>query len=236
MPFPSFRVAVLHPSDCKAAAAACLLFTGLSVASTAALAEGTGAAAPDAPLVAAEPAWEFEVAGYGYFIPDDDDYLQPTVTADRGWLHLEARYNYEDRDTASAWLGYNFGGAGEDVEWSFTPMLGAVAGNTDGVAPGYRGWVTWRRLEFSSEGEYLFDADDSDGNFAYTWSELGAVPRDWWRFGLVVQRTRVYDTDLAIQRGLYLGVSGGWWSLTAYVFNPDESADRVLVAGATARF
>lgn len=236
MPFPSFRVAVLHPSGCNAATAACLLFTGLTVVPTSALADGTVAAAPVEAARDGGSAWEVEVAGYGYFIPDDDDYLQPTVTANRGWLHLEARYNYEDRDTASAWLGYNFGGAGEDVEWSFTPMLGAVAGNTDGVAPGYRASVTWRRLEFSSEGEYLFDADDSGDNFAYTWSELGVVPRDWWRFGLVVQRTRAYATDLAIQRGLYLGFSGGWWSLTAYVFNPDESDDRVLVAGATARF
>lgn len=192
-----------------------------------------------APLVEAgipAPAWQFEVAGYGYFIPDDDDYLQPTVTADRGWLHLEARYNYEDRDTASAWLGHNFSGAGREVEWSFTPMLGAVSGTTDGVAPGYRGWITWRRLEFSSEGQYLFDADDSGDNYAYTWSELGMVPRDWWRLGLVVQRTRAYETDLAIQRGLYLGLSGERWSLTAYAFNPEASDDRVLVIGVTADF
>lgn len=181
-------------------------------------------------------AWEVEVAGYGYFISGDDDYLQPTVTADRGWLHLEARYNYEDRQTASAWVGRNFSGAGEEVEWSVTPMLGAVSGDTDGVAPGYRGWVTWRWLEFSSEGEYLFDADDSDDNFAYTWSELGVVPRDWWRVGLVVQRTRAYDTDLAIQRGLYLGFGGERWSVTAYAFNPDEGDDRVLVVGVTAGF
>ena len=34
--------------------------------------------------------------------------LQPTITADYGWLHLEARYNYEGLDTGSAWIGYNF--------------------------------------------------------------------------------------------------------------------------------
>jgi hypothetical protein len=236
MPSASRPVPGRQPPDCKAAAAAWLLVTGLSAASIPALADATGPALPVGAAPVGGAVWNVEVAGHGYFIPEDDDYLQPTVTADRGWLHLEARYNYEDRDTASAWLGYNFAGAGREVEWSFTPMLGAVSGMTDGVAPGYRGWITWRRLEFSSEGQYLFDAEDSGDNYAYTWSELGMVLRDWWRFGLAVQRTRAYDTDLAIQRGLYVGFSGERWSLTAYAFNPDESDNRVLVIGVTAGF
>jgi hypothetical protein len=58
------------------------------------------------------------------------------LTADRGWLHLETRYNYENLETGSAWVGYNFSG-GEKLKWEFTPMLGGVFGNTTGVAPGY---------------------------------------------------------------------------------------------------
>ena len=42
--------------------------------------------------------------------------MQPTVAADRDWLHVEARFNYEDRDTGSVWLGYNFS-VGEEVTW-----------------------------------------------------------------------------------------------------------------------
>ena len=34
---------------------------------------------------------------YGYFIPDDTDYAQPTVIANHGGLHLEGRYQYEGR-------------------------------------------------------------------------------------------------------------------------------------------
>ena len=100
-----------------------------------------------------EPAWEFSVAGYTYFVPDDSDYVQPTFTADHDWLHLEARYNYEALDTGSAWVGYNFSG-GETVTWEFTPMLGAVFGATDGIAPGYKGLLGWKKLEFYSEGEW----------------------------------------------------------------------------------
>ncbi len=42
-----------------------------------------------------------------YAIEDDEDYVQPTIIADRDHLHFEARFNYEDRDTGSAWVGYN---------------------------------------------------------------------------------------------------------------------------------
>ncbi|MBL8223904.1 MAG: hypothetical protein JNM50_01130 [Chromatiales bacterium] len=179
--------------------------------------------------------WEVLVSGYAYFIPGDDDYLQPTVAADRGRTHLEARYNYEDRDTLSVWLGANFGGVSGDLEWGLTPMVGAAFGQTRGVAPGVEGWLAWRWLEFSTEGQYFFDAESSDDRFVYFWSELSVAPREWWRIGLVGQRTRVYDTELDVQRGLLLGFSGERWSLTGYLFNPDQD-DGVLVVGADYAF
>jgi hypothetical protein len=52
-----------------------------------------------------EKAWSFSASVYTYLVPDDRDYAQPTLTADRGWLHLEARYNYEAPETGSAWIG-----------------------------------------------------------------------------------------------------------------------------------
>ena len=176
-----------------------------------------------------EPAWEFSVAGYTYFVPDDSDYVQPTFTADRDWLHLEARYNYEALDTGSAWVGYNFSG-GETVTWELTPMLGAVFGATDGVAPGYKGSLGWKKLEFYSEGEYVFDAGESADSFFYNWSELTFAPVESFRFGLVTQRTRVYQTDREIQRGLLAGFSFKKLDVTGYVFNPDDEKPTFVLA------
>ena len=77
------------------------------------------AAPPASPVdVAAGEQWTFGAAAYSYFVPDDRDFVQPTVTADRGALHLEARYNYEDRETGSAWVGYNLGGP-RRTAWQF---------------------------------------------------------------------------------------------------------------------
>jgi hypothetical protein len=176
-----------------------------------------------------EPAWEFSLSGYTYFVPEDGDFLQPTFTADRDWLHLEARYNYEALDTGSAWAGYNFGG-GDTVTWELTPMLGIVFGTTDGIAPVYKGLLGWKKLEFYSEGEYVFDTGESSDSFFYNWSELTLAPVEWFRFGLVTQRTRVYETDREIQRGLLAGVSFKNLDLTGYVFNPDDEKPTFVLA------
>jgi hypothetical protein len=176
-----------------------------------------------------EKAWSFSAFAYTYIVPDSHDYVQPTITADRGWLHLEARYNYEALDTGSAWVGCNFSG-GEKLAWEFTPMLGGVFGDTTGIAPGYKGSLSWWKLELYSEGEYVFDTGDSSDSYFYTWSELTLSPVDWLRFGLAVQRTRAYQTDLDVQRGFLAGLSWKTLDFTTYVFNPDQSQPTVVLA------
>lgn len=174
-------------------------------------------------------AWTFSASAYAYVVPEDREYVQPTVMADRGWLHLEAQYNYEDLETGSAWVGYNFGG-GETLAWEFTPMLGGVVGNTTGIAPGYEGSLSWWRLELYSEGEYVIDTGDSSGSFFYTWSELSVSPLDWLRVGVVVQRTKLYQSDFDIQRGFLVGLACRQVEFTTYVFNPDASSPTLVFA------
>jgi hypothetical protein len=180
------------------------------------------------PAPETEQAWSFSASAYTYVLPDEPNYMQPTFSADRGWLHLEGRFNYEDLDTGSAWLGYNFS-VGETVTLEITPIVGVVFGNTTGIAPGYKGSLSWRRLALSSETEFVIDAGSSADSFLYTWSELEVAPVDWCRFGLVVQRTKVYQTEFDIQRGFFVGVSYKGLDVTAYVFNPDASQPTVVV-------
>ncbi|MEO8427010.1 MAG: hypothetical protein ABI651_07860 [Verrucomicrobiota bacterium] len=176
-----------------------------------------------------EKNWSFSASVYTYLVPDDHDYAQPTVTLDRDWFHLEARYNYESLETGSAWVGYNFSGGGK-LAWEFTPMFGGVFGDTMGIAPGYKGSLSWWKLELYSEGEYVFDTGDSSESFFYNWSELTLAPVEWFRFGIVTQRTRAYETDRDVQRGLLVGFSYKKVNLTTYVFNPDESKPTWVVA------
>ena len=169
-----------------------------------------------------ENAWSFSLSAATYVVPDSHDYVQPTFTADRGWLHLEARYNYEDLDTGSVWVGYNFSG-GKKLAWEITPMLGGVFGDATGIAPGYKGSLSWWKLEFYSEGEYVFDTGNSADSFFYNWSELSVSPVDWFRVGLVGQRTRAYQSSVDIQRGLLVGFTYKRMDFTTYIFNLDKS-------------
>ena len=100
----------------------------------------------------------------GYIVPEDQSYVDPVLTADRNWLHLEARYNYENLRTGSLWVGYNFS-AGKNVELSITPMIGGVFGRTNGIAPGFEASLAYRKFEFSISNEYIFDTDDRSTSF-----------------------------------------------------------------------
>ena len=53
---------------------------------------------------------------------------------------------------------------------------------------------------------------------------------DWPRAGLVTQRTRAYQSEREIQRGLLIGATYRQLELTTYVFNPDDSEAMVVVA------
>jgi len=212
-----------------AAAAIAAFFPGAVPAAAAERPTPTHAAAP----AATTDAWEYSVTGNGYLFPGDGDFLLGIGTADRGAIHLEARFNYEDRDTGSVWGGWNFSG-GRTVEWAVTPMFGVAAGDTDAVASGVEFSLAWKQLDYYFEGEALYDLHDTGDNFVYGWSELGWTPIDWLRVGLVGQRTRVYDTGLDIQRGVLAQAIVGRWAFGADWFNPgSDDAFTVLVLEVT---
>jgi hypothetical protein len=199
--------------------------TNLNLATTT---NGAPATANETP----ERAWSLSATVTGYLIPDSRDYVQPTVSADRGWLHLEARYNYEALETGSAWVGYNFS-VGKKLTLDFTPMVGGVFGHLNGVAPGYEATLSWWKLELYTEGEFVFSTGDRSDNFFYSWSELSLAPVDWFRFGLVAQRTKAYQTNFDIQRGFLVGLILKHLDFTTYIFNPDDKPTIVLGVSTT---
>jgi len=184
------------------------------------------------PQVAPEIAtnhWAFSASLYGYIVPESRDYVNPNFTADHGWLHLEARYNYEALETGSLWAGYNFS-AGEKLVLEFAPMLGGVFGDLTGIAPGYNLSLSYKHFTLSSQSEYFLDTGNSENNFFYTWSELTYGPWEWLRVGLVTQRTRAYKSELDIQRGFLVGVSYRRVDLTTYVFNLGWTDPTIVLA------
>lgn len=164
-----------------------------------------------------EKRWNFGTDVNFYFIPDDF-FIMPVLKADKNHLHLEARYNYEDRETFSGWIGYNLMG-GKKFEYTITPMIGGVVGLSNGIAPGLELTFTFHRFELYNELEYFFDTDTNENNFFYMWSDLTYAPKDWLWFGISGQRTRLYQTDLDLQRGLLVGAGYKNVELTSYFYN-----------------
>jgi hypothetical protein len=165
-----------------------------------------------------EGAWSFAALAYGYVVPEDEDFLMPLVYADRGKLHFEARYNYEAPETGSLWAGYRLGAEGR-VSFEAIPMLGGVVGDVSGVAPGFEVTLGFEKFELYSEGELFFDFEEEAGDFFYSWTELYYMPTDRFRFGLVGQRTRAYQTEVEVNRGLLAGAAKEPFDVSVYVLN-----------------
>lgn len=191
--------------------------------------------APSPPSSAKAPAWAYSATGYYYLPPDESNFLLGIATADRGSLHLEARYQYEALDTGSLFAGWKFSG-GDTLTYELTPMLGAVFGVTQGIAPGFEASVAYGVVDYYIEAEYLYDFEAHEDSYTYAWSELGFSPLKWLRFGFVGQRTRVYHSDRDIQRGGFAKLMLGKATLGFYVFNPDDSANRLAILSLGAEF
>jgi len=201
----------------------------LAVAAYAAPAALRAQASASAPPADAETAWEFGLSGALYVLPDDEDFVQPTFRADRGRLHLETRYNYEDRDSVSFFAGANFE-LGDKLKLALTPMLGGLVGHTDGIIPALEANLSAGIFEAYAEAEYVFDLGDSSSNYFYMWSELSLWPTEWLRAGMVTQRTRVYKTERDIQRGLLVGFTYKKLDGTVYFFNPGSDDHFTVVS------
>jgi hypothetical protein len=198
-----------------------------ALASAAALAdedEGSGRRASRP----AKPSWEFGVTAYPTDVRGGENYTSVIAVADRGPLHLELRHNYEAINATSAFVGWTFSG-GETVAWELTPLLGFVRGTKQAFAPGLEASLTWGRLDYYIEAEYVNERNASADSYFYAWSELGFKALEWLRIGAVAQRTRIYGGERELQRGPFAQVSLGRAKLGAYWFNPGSN-ERVFVA------
>ena len=178
------------------------------------------------PALAAEPearAISTSVTGMFYAMRDQADFGVGIATLDRGPLHLEARYQYEAKDSASLFAGWTFSG-GERLTYSVRPILGVLAGRSQGVIPGVEASLAYGPVDFYVEAEYVRFHHEPDESFTYAWSELGYAPWEWLRVGIVGQRTRTVDSERDIQRGLFGQFILGPATVGVYAFNPDASS------------
>ncbi len=179
------------------------------------LAAGRPASATDG--VPPPPVARVDATGYLYVVPQAPDFAMGIASADLRWLHLEGRYNYEALHTGSAFVGLT-GRWGRPVQLTLTPMAGAAFGRLDGFVPALRATVTWWRFFLWTEPQVLIRVGGTGQTFFYDWTEVGFA-LGGLRVGAVAQRTQVFETALAFQRGLFGGISLGPFNATLYAYN-----------------
>ncbi len=165
------------------------------------------------------PKWSFYAEADYYIFPADQNILMLVATADRDILHLEARYNYEDRNTASLFGGLNFS-FGNQLKLSLTPMAGLVFGSLNGAVPGLETDLSYKIFDLSAQSEYVIDFSGKENDFGYTYLQMGATLLKKLKLGMAAQRTHAYKTDLDLQRGVFMGY--GFHTINAAFtwFNP----------------
>jgi len=169
----------------------------------------SGAEEPSSAALPAPP-WSLDATPAFYVVPDQSNFLQPVVTADHGPVPLEARYNYESLRTASFLVGWTFTSGGK-VTLTVTPLVGCMAGEAGGPILGLELLLGWGPVSFSSQGEWVFDLVGGSAPYAYVWSEIDVKPWDWFRFGVAMQRTKLFHTPREIIYGPLVGFS--FWKL-----------------------
>jgi hypothetical protein len=178
--------------------------------------------------------WNFSAWAEMFIIPGEEDFFNPTFYARHEKLHLEGRYNYEDRNTASIWAGRRFK-FGKGVKFVFVPMAAIVFGNTNGIAPGLEIEIMYKKFDFYSESEHVFDFNTRENNFFYMYSELAIRPINPLRTGIMAQRTRVFESERELQRGLFAEYYFGRFRTGVFYFSPFDS-DNYWIASVSVDF
>jgi hypothetical protein len=184
----------------------------------------------------AEPEAGVSAGLYVNMVPDLT-YLTPMVSIARGKLYAEGRYQYEDLETGSAWVGRIFAGeAGADFTWWLAPVAGGVFGRTRGFAPGVNLDARWRQFSVAGSAEYMFDLRDSEESFFYSWTEWLYTPRPPFAAGITIERNRrrVLAGEVNAALTAYAGYRNA--TLSFYAFNVWDSDDDYYIVGLGADF
>ena len=177
---------------------------------------------PDAALAHKNP-WGVSASLTGYFGTSHDPFAVPVLGVEYQGLYLEARYNYEDFETGSIFLGWHFEMGDEYLGADITPLFGTVFGAIDGVAPGLLLEMSLGRWVFLSELEYVVLREASSESFVYNHSELSYELYGGLSFGILAEHSKTLGgSNRDVVPGLLAGMEGGRLNAVFYLFYPDE--------------
>jgi hypothetical protein len=158
-----------------------------------------------------------------YAMRDQADFGVGIATLDRGPLHFEARYQYEAKDSASVFAGWTFSG-GERLTYSVRPILGVLAGRSQGVIPGVEASLAYGPVDLYVEAEYVRFYHEPDESFTYAGASSGTRRGSGCAWASSAS-ARARSTASAISSAAVFGqFILGPATVGVYAFNPDASS------------
>lgn len=88
-----------------------------------------------------------------------------------GDYYLEARYNYENLNTASLYFGRSFA-FDKKALVEITPMLGGVVGATNGISPAFNFFLGYKSFSTTTQCQYTIDLKDIKNSFFWDWTNF----------------------------------------------------------------
>lgn len=174
---------------------------------------------------------EFTVEQYHYVGKGQPYIFMPIAhyQASSNW-YAEARYNYEDIETFSLYLGKSFSGE-KSLAYTLTPIVGAAMGRFRAISAGLNADLEYGKFFFSAQSQYSLATDKGKGSddFFYSWSEVGFQPVDWFYAGASFQQTYMANEKL-LEPGALIGFSFGRFSIPVYGFDL-LNAQRYFIVG-----
>ena len=115
---------------------------------------------------------------------------KPVITP-QAWIYikkfyLEARYNYENLNTASLYFGRSFA-FDKKAFIEITPMLGGVVGATNGISPAFNLFLGYKSFSSVTQCQYTIDLKDTKNSFFWDWTNFYFTFSDHFALGGAVQ-------------------------------------------------
>ncbi|OQP52702.1 hypothetical protein [Niastella populi] len=146
----------------------------------------------------------------------------------KNW-YAEARYNYEDVETFSLYLGRAFNGGKNAFNYSVVPMLGGSLGRWQGISTGLNIDVDLNDFFFSSQSQYSRSTGLYGDYFVYNWSEVGYQSLKWLYAGLSLQHTHERFAGSELQPGFMVGFTFNRFTIPLYTFEPFNSGRNFII-------
>jgi hypothetical protein len=164
------------------------------------------------------------------FLSSGENYVWMPVVHHLGkkrW-YTEMRYNYEDINSASVYIGKSFCG-NADLNYTITPMLGVVFGTFKGSSLALNLELKRRKLFVCMQTQYTINTTEAAKSFFFNWAELCYQSLEWFYAGLSTQFTKPYKENVRTEYGFVTGLVIKKFSIPVYVFNPLRGKKNYIV-------